>query len=478
MTGLALPSLPEPAARDHPSLRTMWVILALVLAADAVDLLDATITNIAAPSIVADIGGGPSLVKWLAAAYALCMGTLLVVGGRLGDRYGQRRLFLVGMAGFSVASALCGVAAGPTQLIVSRGLQGAFGALLIPQGMAIMTKTFPREMLTKAFGAFGPLLGIAAAGGPVLAGFVIDADVGGLGWRPIFLINVVIGVAVLPVAVRVLPRDAGDPTVTLDVPGSIWLGGAMLSLLYGLITGSSDGWSAVPIGCLVLAAGLAAAFARRLRTAPAPLLDPALLRDRGFASGLVMGLLFFSAFSGLAYVVSLFFQLGLGYSPARASLGLLPLTIGIILGAVAAMGLVARLGRRIVLMGLLVTLAGGVALLAIVNASGLAVGWTGTSMALVAVGAGAGLCFGTIFDVALGNVAPEQAGTASGSLSAVQQIAAAIGSAAVTSVYFAAATRDGQAHAMTVSLVVVLAIAALCLGAVRLLPREAAEQSH
>lgn len=456
----------------------MWIILGLVLAADALDLLDATITNLAAPTIVGDLGGGQSLVKWLGAAYALALGTLLVVGGRLGDRYGQRRLFLTGMAGFTAASALCGLAPDPALLIIGRVLQGSFGALLIPQGMAIMTKTFPREMLAKAFGAFGPMLGVAAVGGPVLAGFIIDADVAGLGWRPMFLGNIVIGCAGLIVAVRVLPRDQGDPTTRLDILGSVWLGGAMLTLLYGLISGSTDGWTSLPIACLAAAVVCFAGFARRLTTAVAPLLEPSLLRNRGFASGLLMGLLYFAAFNGLAYVVSLFMQLGLGYSPTRASLGLLPLTVGIILGAGAAMGLIAKLGRVLVLIGLLVTIAAAAALLAIVSASGVDIAWWPLSLALVGVGAGAGLCFGTIFDTALGDVDPGQAGAASGSVSAIQQIAAAIGSATVTSVYFAGVENSGQAHAMTTSLVVVLAIAALCLGAVWFLPRKAAELQH
>lgn len=171
-------------------------------------------------------------------------------------------------------------------------------------------------------------------------------------------------------------------------------------------------------------------------------------------------------------------QLGLGYSPTRASLGLLPLTVGIILGAGAAMGLIAKLGRVLVLIGLLVTIAAAAALLAIVSASGVDIAWWPLSLALMGVGAGAGLCFGTIFDTALGDVDPGQAGAASGSVSAIQQIAAAIGSATVTSVYFAGVENSGQAHAMTTSLVAVLAITALCLGAVWLLPRKAAELQH
>jgi MFS family permease len=151
--------------------------------ADALDVIDATVTNIAAPTIARDLNGGESLIKWLGPAYMLAMGVLLVVGGRLGDKFGQRRLFLIGISGFTLASAVAGFSPSPALLIVARVAQGAFGALLIPQGMAIMTKAFSRDMLAKAFGLFGPVLGLSSVGGPVLAGFLISADVFGLSWR-------------------------------------------------------------------------------------------------------------------------------------------------------------------------------------------------------------------------------------------------------------------------------------------------------
>jgi MFS family permease len=184
----------------------MWAILALVLLADALDVIDSTVTNIAASTIARELHGGQGLIKWLGTAYMLAMGVLLMAGGRLGDKYGQRRLFLTGMAGFTVASAVAGLSPSPALLVVARVAQGAFGALLIPQGMAIMTKTFSRVMLTKALGLFGPLLGLATVGGPLLAGFIISADLFGLSWRPIFLINLVLGVIGLAVAVRIRPR--------------------------------------------------------------------------------------------------------------------------------------------------------------------------------------------------------------------------------------------------------------------------------
>ena len=460
------------------SARRMWAILVVVLIADALDLLDATITNIAAPTIVADIGGGPALVKWLGSAYALALGALLVVGGRLGDKLGQRRLFLVGMAGFTLASAGAGLSVNPTMMIIARLFQGAFGALLIPQGIAIMTKSFSREMRAKAFGAFGPMLGIAGIGGPVLAGFLISSDIAGLSWRPVFLINIVLGGVGLAAATRVLPHDDGDRTIRVDAAGSTLLGAAMFGLLFGLIEGSTNGWTLGPLACLMGGGVAFGLFARRQRTAADPLLKPSLLTNRGFTSGLVMGLAFFAAVNGVSYVLSLFLQQGLHYSAGRTSIALLPLTVGIIAAAGACMALVGRLGRTLLLIGLLITLAGVGWMLAVVAAHGTAVGEWAIIGPVFVIGLGMGTCFGIVFDIALGDVDPDEAGSASGALSAVQQLAAGVGSAAVTSVYFAGlASRDVQ-HAMTLSLWVVLGIIVLCTTLVPLLPRKAAAGEH
>jgi len=456
------------------SARRMWSILAVVLIADALDLLDATITNIAAPTIVGDIGGGPALIKWLGSAYALALGTLLVVGARLGDKYGQRRLFLIGMTGFTLASAAAGLSVNPTMMIIARLFQGAFGALLIPQGIAIMTKNFSREMRAKAFGAFGPMLGIAGIGGPLLAGFIINADIAGLSWRPMFLINIVLGGIGLVAAMRVLPHDDGDRSTHVDATGSTLLGAAMLGLRYGLIEGSTNGWTVAPLASIAAGMVAFALFAWRQATAADPLLKPTLLRNKGFTSGLIMGLAFFAAINGTAYVLSLFLQQGLGYSAGRTSVALLPLTIGLIIAAGACMALISKLGRILLLIGLLITLAGVGWMLAVVTASGTTAGEWAIVGPVFVIGMGMGACFGIIFDIALGDVDPDEAGSASGALSAVQQLAAGVGSAAVTSVYFAGLASAGVQHAMILSLWVVVGIVVLCTAIVPLLPKKAA----
>jgi EmrB/QacA subfamily drug resistance transporter len=448
-------------------------ILAVVLIADVLDLMDSTITNIAAPSIVRDIGGGESLIKWLGASYALAMGVLLVVGGRLGDRYGKKRLFLIGIAGFVAASAVCGLSVDPAMLIGGRLVQGGFGALLIPQGIGILLATFSREQIPRAVSAFGPVMGASAVVGPIVAGFIIDADIGGLSWRPIFLINIVLGAIGFIAAVKLLPHDEPTSDVPIDGLGSGLLGASMFGLLYGLIEGSTAGWTTLPILSLVAGMVLFAGFGVRQRMAAEPLILPSLLTNKGFTSGLLLGLAFFAAVNGLAYVVSLFFQTALGLKPSAAALGLGPLMLGIICASLVCRPLIERLGRLLVVIGLGVTLVGAIGLWATVLAQGTAVSLLALAPSLLVLGVGMGACFSSIYDVAIGDVAPAEAGSASGALSAVQQLAAAIGAAIVTTVYFSQQAHHGAVHAMTTSVAVVGAIAALCLGLVWLLPKSA-----
>ncbi|WP_330283098.1 MFS transporter [Streptomyces sp. NBC_00588] len=454
-------------ARDTPPLspRARWAVLAVILAADVLDLLDATITNIAAPTITRDLGGGASLVQWLGASYALALGVLLVPGARLGDKYGRRRLFLTGLAGFVAASLACGLAQAPAFLVVARLLQGAFGALLIPQGFGILGATWPREEIGKAFSLFGPVMGLSAVGGPILAAFLVDANLAGLGWRPMFLINLLLGGAALLAAARLLPHDSGERTVSVDGPGSALLAGAMLGLLGGLIDGSA-GWSMRPVALLLLGLALFAAFSHRQRTAAEPLIRPTLLHNRGFTSGLILGVLVFAAVAGLLYVLSLHFQRGLGHSPAGTALGLIPLSAGIVVASISCYRLIHTYGRQLVVAGLLLILTGCGCLALLADRDG----WV-LVPPLLLVGLGMGTCFGTVYDVTIGDIAPEEAGSASGALNAVQQLANSVGAATVTTVYFR--TAGGETHAVLVSLAAVAASVILCLPLVRLLPRRA-----
>lgn len=462
--------MPHTPSRTRPSL---WAVLAVVVAADIMDLLDASMTSIAAPVIEKELGGGHALISWLGASYALALGVLLVLGGRLGDKYGQRRIFLTGIAGFTLASAVCALAVSPAMLITGRLLQGGFGALLVPQGFAILKANFDRKQVSTAFSAFGPLLGVAAVAGPILGGFIVDANIAGLGWRPMFLVNLVIGSAAFIAALKVLPDVPGDRGVSLDGIGSGLLAAMMFSLIYGMITGSENGWGTVPL--VLLAAGIVffGLFCWRQRAAANPLIKPTLLANRGFTSGLILGLVFFAAVGGMALILSLFFQQGRGTSPAGAALGLIPMALGIVAASIAAAGLIHKLGRILILAGLLITLAGLASLAAVIGIAGTQVNVWALVAPISILGLGLGTCFGNLFDITIGDVATDEAGSASGSLAAVQQLATSIGTATLTTVYFTALTSGGEARAIITSLVVIAAVTTACLALVWLLPRKA-----
>ncbi|MFI5268838.1 MAG: MFS transporter [Chloroflexota bacterium] len=452
-------------------------ILAIVLVASMLDLMDSQITNIAAPSIVHNLGGGEALIKWLGASYQMAIGTFLVIGGRLGDRYGKRRLYLIGITGFVAASALCGLSVDPAMLIIGRIIQGAFGAMLIPQGISILMAALSREQLPRAFSAFGPILSIATVSGPIIGGFIIAADIAGLDWRPVFLINIALGGVGLIAALRLLPHDKPISHERIDLFGSGLLGLMMLTLILGLIQGSTDGWTAIPIASLVAGAFFFVAFAVRQRQAANPLIMPSLFTNRGFTGGLVVCLAFFVAMTGLSYVLSLFFQLILHYTPDRAAIALSPLALGFIVASFVCRPLIQRLGRTLVATGLAVTLCGTLGLWATVLARGTEVsGWLAAPSIFV-LGLGMGACISSLYDVAVGDVTHDEAGSASGALSAVQQLASAIGAAVITTVFFKVDASHGGAAAMTASVFVVALIFTACLGLVWLLPRAAAPEA-
>ncbi|GLL01271.1 hypothetical protein GCM10017581_030120 [Dactylosporangium matsuzakiense] len=419
-----------------------WLVLAVVLAAEVMDLLDATVIAIAGPSIRADLGGGTAFLQWLAAGYTLAFAIGLVTGGRLGDIFGRRPMFLAGAAGFTLMSLLCAVAPGPAWLVAFRVLQGLCGAVLIPQGLGLIKAAFPPEKLGAAFGAFGPVMGLSAVGGPILAGVLVDADLFGTGWRAIFLINLPIGLAALAGAAFVLPRnDDRDAGLRLDLPGTALLAGALLLLVYPLVQGRELGW---PAWCwAAMAASLPALWLfaryerRRVRAGCTPLVEPSLLAKRRFNAGLVVGLILFAGMMGLSLILSVYLQLGRGYTPVRAGLTQAPWALGTALGAIAAYSLNTRFGGRKVLVGGVAVIAVGVAAFLVTLAA------TGTSTspwpllpALLVLGFGMGASMTPYFDLVLAAVDPHELGSASGTLTAAQQIGGAMGVATLGTAYF------------------------------------------
>ncbi|MGP3913050.1 MFS transporter [Nonomuraea sp. 10N515B] len=459
--------------------RWRWVALFVVLAAEVMDLLDALVTTIAAPTIQKELGGSASLVQWLGAGYTLAMAVGLITGGRLGDLYGRKRMFLIGAFGFTAASMLCGVAVSPAMLVGSRVLQGLFGAVMIPQGLGLIKEMFPPRELGKAFGMFGPVMAISSVGGPILAGWLVDADFFGTGWRMIFLINLPIGLATALAAIRFLPEFRLSNATRLDLGGVALVSAAAFLLIYPLIQGRELGWPAWTFASMAASIVLFAVFgryeSRRAKAGKDPLVTPGLFRKRAFTGGLVAGLAFFAGMMGFGLVFSLYTQMGLGFTPLQAGLAGLPQAVGGVLGFGLAMsGLQEKLGRGLLQIGTVVMAAGAAVLALTIHLAGVEVTSWQLAPGLGLVGIGMGLTMAPFFDIVLAGVEPHESGSASGTLTAIQQLGAALGAAVLGTLFFnllAAEWSFGASMQVTVWVEVGLLVLTLALSF--LMPRRA-----
>ncbi len=431
--------------------RLRWVVAAVVLASAVMDLLDATIVNIAAPSIHRDLGGGASTIQWLSAGYTLAFAVLLIAGARLGDILGRRRLFLAGSAGFTVFSAACALAPTIGVLIVFRVLQGASGALMIPQGFGLMKQAFTDEAeLGKALSLFGPATGLAMLAAPILAGALVDANLWGTAWRLVFLINVPIGALTLPLALRSLPRGATHPGVKLDLTGVGLVGLALVAIIYPLIQGRTDGWPLWSFAMIAASVVLFLVFLLHERRSHNPLIEPTLLTNRTYLSGIAVVLALFGAFGGLLLSVSLFGQLGEGWSPIHAALTLTPMVVGMILGMVGSAALVSRLGRHLLHVGILLIVAGTAGLALVLTGAHAASSWD-LVPGLFFIGAGVGASIGQLFQFILTSVTMDEVGSASGVMEAVQQLSTALGVAVLGTIFFASFGHELPTDALRVT---------------------------
>ncbi|MFJ3809196.1 MFS transporter [Streptomyces sp. NPDC090073] len=428
------------APTDSPApYRWRWAALFVILAAEVMDLLDAVVTNIAGPSMRADLGGGASTLQWLAAAYTLSMAVGLVTGGRLGDIHGRRRMFLVGAAGFTVGSLLCAMSASPEMLIGARVVQGLFGAVMLPQGLGMIKEMFPPQESQKAFGLFGPVMGLSAVCGPILAGWLVDADYFGTGWRMIFLINLPLGAAAFLGALRYLPRGRSEHRPRLDIPGMLLVSLAALLIIFPLVQGREYDWPVWTFAMMAASVAVFAAFAwyeaRRSRAGRDPLVVPSLFRKRGFSGGMTLGLVFFSTMQGFMLVFNLYTQIGLGYSPLKAGLVMVPWSGGMIVGFGIAQG-VARFGRAVLQAGALVMAVGVFGVWLTLDMVGSGVGPWQLLPSLLLTGIGMGLLMAPFFDIVLSSVEQHETGSASGTMTAMQQLGGAFGVAVLGTAFF------------------------------------------
>jgi EmrB/QacA subfamily drug resistance transporter len=441
------------------------------------DLLDATIANLAGPSIRRDIGGSESTLQWILAAYTLTFAVGLITSARLGDLVGRRRMFLIGMVGFTAASLLCGLAPTAGFLIAARVLQGLFGATMIPQGLAMVRASFHPDDLQKAFIPFGPVMGLAAVLGPIMAGFLIGADLFGSGWRSIFWINVPVGAVASYLAWRYLPRNLHrDPDARLDVGGSLLLTTASVLLIYPLVQGHDQGWPAWMFLMLAGSALFLGAFVVSERRSAHPVIEPSLFGHPQFVGGLVFLGTFFTAMTGFNLAGNLFIQYGMHYDPMHTGLTMVPLALGISVGAAASgAALGPRFGRPVLHAGLLISGLGLLLMWWTIGHQGLEItGWQ-LAPSFAIMGLGMGMIFAPLFDIILAALGDHEVGTGSGLLNAVQQFCGALGVAVLGSAYFHWLPEHGFVSAIRWLILLSLACYAVAFAAAFMLPRKARE---
>jgi len=344
------------------------------------------------------------------------------------------------MIGFTAASLACSMAQSTQALITLRFIQGFLGAMLLPQGFGLLKAVFPPKELGQAFGVFGPVFGLAGILGPVLGGGLIQADLFGLGWRAVFLVNVPIGIAAAAIAWQVLPRVPGDKAIKIDILGALLVIASSALLIYPLIQGQKENWPAWTfISVAISTAGFVLfAFQQRWisKTKLAPLINPTILTKPTYTVGLLGMALFFAGVTGFALIITLFLQLGHGFSSGEAGLGNIPIAVGFAIGAGLSGGfLAAKFGRKVLQLGAGLEIVGLVVLWFVVNSQTEFNFWL-LVPGMVITGLGSGLIVAALFDIVLGAADETEVGSASGVLSAVQSIASSLGVAVFGTVFF------------------------------------------
>jgi len=432
-----------PSAPGHPG----WALV-LICVAQLMVVLDSTIANIALPYMGADLKMDPSNLSWIVTGYALTFGGLLLLGGRLGDLYGRRRIFMIGVALFAIASALGGIAQNEAMLLASRGLQGVGAALASPTALALITTTFPAgPQRNRAFSVFAAMSGIGAAIGLILGGWLTDLDPN-WGWRLTFLINVPIGLAAAYFAPKLLP-DTDHHAGTLDLPGAVLGTGGLLALVYGITrtsnvdpdtitaanpSGTTYGWGD-PVALTAMIAGLVAllVFVLAETRVKHPLMPLSIFASRTRAVAFVAMMITPAAMFAMFFFLSLYVQNIMGYSPLKTGFAFLPFAVGMVFGATASSKLASKVDPRY-LAGVGTILAG----FALYSFSRLEFGqesyWTDIVPFVVLMSVGMGLTFVPMTLTAVHGVRTQDAGIGSGVLNTMQQVGGALGLATLSAV--------------------------------------------
>ncbi|MBV8193936.1 MAG: MFS transporter [Candidatus Dormibacteraeota bacterium] len=409
-----------------------WIALAVMTLGAFMVLIDTTVVNVAIPSIRNNLAASYADTQWVVAGYQLAYAVLLVTGGRLGDIFGRRRLFLIGAIGFTITSVLSGLAQSPGMLVGSRIAQGLAAALLFPQGLSMITAVFPARERAKAFGIFGAAAGIAVVLGPLLGGLIIGDNTTGDAWRYIFLINVPVGLIALAGALRFVRETRSAGVRGIDLSGTALLSIALTAIVFPLLEGRDADWApwtfASLVGGVVMLALFFAHQHTRSRAGRPTLVQTSMFRERAFSTGSLLALVVFAAVPSTLFTINLVFQAGLGFTALHAGLTTLGFSGGVFIGAIMGVRLEGRLGGRGVLaLGTLLGALGSIGLIVTLHARGGAVTTGDFIPPLLAIGVGFGNIGPRLFQVVLARVSPEHAGSGSGVLSTINQLGAAVG---------------------------------------------------
>lgn len=419
-----------------------WRMLPVILVANFMSLFDSFVVNVAVPSLKADLHTGQAALELIIGGYAFAYASFLITGGRLGDRFSYRRIFLAGMGAFTMASALCGLAQNPGELVAARVLQGLTAAAMIPQVIALITALFPPKERMRALSWFGVSIGVGSVAGQVLGGVLLDANVLGLGWRAIFLVNVPVGVATILLAARLIPPIRSERYPRLDPVGVVGLSGALALVLVPLTLGRVQGWPLWTWACMAASVPVLVAALRweyRLgRRGGQPLLELSLFRSRPFSAGLGINMAAMAYFASFMFSLTLMLQDGLGLSPLQA--GLTFALHGVVFAAVslAASPVARRIGPpATVMVGMAVVAVGLAGLVTVAAVSGAAISAPLLIGPIAVIATGNGLAVPTFIGAVVMRVPPAHAGGVAGILATSQQFALAAGISVLGGTFFA-----------------------------------------
>jgi MFS family permease len=417
-----------------------WWVLAIVVAAQFMFGVDAFIVNVAIPTIAVELHASTAQIEAVIAIYLIAYATLVVTGGRLGDIYGTKNVFIAGVLGFTITSLWCGLAQSGPELILARLAQGATAALMVPQVLATIHLLFVDASRGRAFGIYGIVLGLAGAAGFLLGGVLVTLDLAGLGWRVVFFVNVPLGVIIIAAALKIMPTVPRRAGTRLDMSGAIVLFTGLLCLIGPLLFGHDVNWS--PWVWLVMAAGVGiiAGFLRLERSVARrggmPLIDLALLSDLAFMRGLAAVFFFFFANLSFYLIMTMFMQRGLQIPPLHAGLVFVPLALTFVIASKHSGARAKHRGTLVLIEGCAVQIIGLVALVTtiegVVAPSALVL-----ALVLMVFGYGQGLVMAPLSSAVLSTVKPASAGAGSGMYGTTAQIANAAGVAAIGAVFFA-----------------------------------------